>query len=214
VERVRYRPLTPDLLVRELADTIDRRTEPHPRIGFDGFEEIGATALADAVAESLRELGRPVVRVATRWWWRAASLRLELGRTDVDMLLYGWVDTGALRRELLDPVAAGSPAGYLPRLRDPTTDRPVRDPRRPVEPRTVVIMDGPFLLTDPTGLDVVVHLQVSSGALTRTLPPDRQWWIEAYERYRTDETPAARAAAVIVYDHPAAPAIAWRNPAS
>jgi hypothetical protein len=78
----------------------------------------------------------------------------------------------------------------------------------------VVIMDGPFLLTDPTGLDVVVHLQVSSGALTRTLPPDRQWWIEAYERYRTDETPAARAAAVIVYDHPAAPAIAWRNPAS
>ena len=103
---------------------------------------------------------------------------------------------------------------HLPRLRDPVTDRPVRDPRRPVEPRTVVIVDGPFLLSDPTGLDVVVHLQVSSGALTRTLPPDGQWWIEAYERYRTDERPAVRSDAVIAYDHPAAPAIAWRNPAN
>ena len=116
VERVRYRPLTPDLLVLELAETIDRRAAPRPRIGFDGFEEIGTTALADAVAESLPELGRPVVRVATRWWWRAASLRLELGRTDVDMLLYGWWTPrpapGAARpgdrRELLDPVTAGS----------------------------------------------------------------------------------------------------------
>ena len=136
VDRVRYRAVSPDLLVRELADTIDRRAEPRPRIGLDGFQEIGTSLLADAVAESLRELGRPVARVTTRWWWRAASLRLELGRTDVDMLLNGWVDTGALRRELLDPVAAGSPAGYLPRLRDPVTDRPVRDPRRTVEPRT------------------------------------------------------------------------------
>ncbi|HEY7811855.1 MAG TPA: hypothetical protein VIC62_01375 [Nakamurella sp.] len=151
---MRYRTLTQDLLVRELADAIGRRTEPRPRIGFDGFEEIGATALADAVAQSPRELSRPVVRVATRWWWRAASLRLELGRTDVDVPLYGWVDTGTLRRELLDPVAtgscstvtdaatpaspvaAGSPAGYLPRLRDPATDRPVRDSWRTVEPRT------------------------------------------------------------------------------
>jgi hypothetical protein len=110
-------------------------------------------------------------------------------------------------------VATGSPAGYLPRLRDPSTDRPVRDARRPVEPRAVVILDGPFLLTDPTGLDVVVHLQVSPSLLARALPRHRQWWVEAYERYRTDEAPTARADAVIAYDHPAAPAIAWRNPA-
>jgi len=209
---VRYRPLTPDLLVRELADRIDHRGEPRPRIGFDGFEDIGAGDLADAVADRLRELGRPVVRTSTRWWWRAASLRLELGRTDVAMLLHGWVDGDALRRELLDPVGAGDAAGYLPRLRDPRTDRAVREPRRPVEPRTVVVLDGPFLLTDPAGLDAVVHLQVSSGALARALPPDRQWWVQAYERYRSDEQPPDRAAAVIAYDHPATPAIAWPAP--
>lgn len=208
---MRFRPLTPELLVRDLADRIDRRPELHPRIGFDGFEEIGSAGLAESVAEGLRELGRPVVRVSTRWWWRAASLRLELGRTDIDMLLHGWVDAGALRRELLDPIAAGDPAGYLPQLRDPSTDRAVRVPRRPIEPRTVVILDGPFLLADPVGLDAVVHVQASTGALSRALAPDRRWWIEAHERYRATETPADRADAVIAYDHPSAPAIAWRT---
>jgi hypothetical protein len=208
---MRFRPLTPDLLVRDLADRIDRRPEPRPRVGFDGFEEVGSTALAEAVAERLRELGRPVVRVSTRWWWRAASLRLEIGRTDIDMLLHGWVDMAALRRELLDPIAADAPDGYVPRLRDPSSDRAVREARRPIEPRAVVILDGPFLLADPVGLDAVVHLQVSTGALSRALAPDRQWWVEAHERYRATETPAHRADAVIAYDHPSAPAIVWRT---
>jgi hypothetical protein len=75
----------------------------------------------------------------------------------------------------------------------------------------VVILDGPFLLADPVGLDAVVHLQVSTGALSRALAPDRQWWVEAHERYRATETPAHRADAVIAYDHPSAPAIVWRT---
>src|SRR6478736_4886777 len=96
LEQMRYRPLTPALLVRELAVHVDRRPETRPRVGFDGFAEAGVADLADAVAEQLREFGRPVIRASTRWWWRAASLRLELGRTDSDMLLYGWVDGPAL----------------------------------------------------------------------------------------------------------------------
>lgn len=205
-----YVPLTPARLVDELADRIDRRAEFRPRIGFDGFAEIGAGDLADAVSGRLRELGRPVIRTSTAWWWRAASLRLELGRTDVDMLLYGWVDTPALRRELLDPVAAASETGYLPRLRDPSTDRTVRVARRPIPPRVVVLLDGPFLLADPAGLDVVVHLQVSPAAAARALPAERRWWVAAYERYRDGESPAERADAVLTYDHPANPAISWR----
>lgn len=207
---MRYRPLTPDRLVRELADHVDRRPEPRPRIGFDGFAESGAADLADALAERLRELGRPVIRVSTRWWWRAASLRLELGRTDVDMLLFGWVDTAALRRELLDPIAAGSADGYLPRLRDPATDRAIRDDRRPVPDAAVAVVDGPFLGVEPAGLDAVLHLQVSPAALARALPAERQWWVTAYRRYLAQEQPADRADALIAYDHPTAPAIAWR----
>jgi hypothetical protein len=208
--QVRYRPLTPELLVLDLADRVGGRPEPHPRVGVDGFAETGAADLADAVAARLRELGRPVIRGSTRWWWRAASLRLELGRTDVDMLLYGWVDSAALRRELLDPVAAGHPDGYLPRLRDPATDRAIRDTRQPIPDGAVLLLDGPFLLADPAGLDAVIHLHLSPAALGRTLPDERQWWVAAYRRYLADERPADRADAVIAYDHPAAPAIAWR----
>lgn len=207
---MRYRPLTPALLVRELADHVDRRPEAHPRVGFDGFTEAGAADLADAVAERLRELGRPVIRASTRWWWRSASLRLELGRTDSEMLLHGWVDTAALRRELLDPVAGGDVDGYLPRLRDPVTDRAIRDRRLPVHDGVVALIDGPFLLADPAGLDAVVHLQLSPAALARALPDERQWWVTAYRGYLADEHPADRADAVIAYDHPSAPAIAWR----
>lgn len=206
---MQYRSLTPDRLAGELAVAIDRRSEPRTRIGFDGPVEIGAADLADEVAERLRERGRPVIRAGTAWWWRPASLRLEWGHTDVDMLLSGWVDQRALRRELLDPVAAGPPARYLTRLRDPNTDRAVRQAAEPVAPGSVVLLDGPFLLTDPAGLDAVVHLQVSAGTLRRVLPPARQWWVEAFARYRQDQAPADRAAAVIAFDHPAAPAIAW-----
>lgn len=210
LEQVRYRPLTPVLLVEELADRLDRRPEPRPRVGFDGFTEAGAADLADAVAERVRELGRPVIRASTRWWWRAASLRLELGRTDPDMLLHGWVDTAALRREMLEPVAAGGADGYLPRLRDPVTDRAIRDGRLPVPDGVVLVLDGPFLLTDPDGLDAVIHLHVSPAALSRALPDERQWWVPAYRSYLAAERPADRADAVIAYDHPTTPAIAWR----
>lgn len=211
LEQVRYRPLTPDLLVRELADRVASLPEPRPRVGLDGFAQTGATDLGDAVAARLRELGRPVIRVSTRWWWRAASLRLEWGRTDVDMLLHGWVDNGALRRELLDPVAVGDSQGYLTRLRDPATDRAIRDTRRPVEDAAVLLVDGPFLLTDLDGLDAVIHLQLSPGALARALPDELQWWVAGYRRYLTEERPTDRADAVIAYDHPSAPAIAWRD---
>src|SRR5689334_11301077 len=40
--QVRYRPLTPELLVLDLADRVGGRPEPHPRVGVDGFAETGA----------------------------------------------------------------------------------------------------------------------------------------------------------------------------
>jgi len=216
---VRFIPVTPTRLVDELAGwietrwigtgPIDRNDQPHPRIGIDGPGEAGATELADAVADRIRATGRPVIRISTDWWWRPASLRLELGRTDVDMLLYGWVDTAALRREVLEPLGPGGSGRYLSRLRDPDTDRSIRAERAVAAPRAAVILDGPFLLAEDLGLDAVVHLQVSGSRLARVLPTEKQWWAEAFERYHRDLNPAAAAVAVVSYDHPAAPAIRW-----
>ena len=213
---MRFVPVTPDRLIEELAGWIHGLTAEHPVVGFDGAAEVGAATLADAVAGRVRALGRPVVRVSTRWWWRPASLRLELGRTDLDMLLSGWVDTAALRRELLDPLRPGGSGRYLRRLRDPQTDRSLREERIHAAPGSVVLLDGPFLQasgldTDTAGLRGTVYLQVSTSTLHRSLPSDRRWWVEAFERYRDEDLPAGRATAVIAYDHPAAPAIDRRR---
>ena len=201
-------PLTPARLVDELADWVrDRyagRIAGGTVVGFDGVAEIGTTELADRVAERIRTTGGVVVRASTDWWWRSAALRLELGREDIDMRLTGWVEVDALRRELLEPVAAGRP--HITRLRDPGTDRSVRQPQVQVPPGTIVILDGAFLLATELPLNGLVVAQVGRGALRRALPADRQWWVEADDRYRAEYLPAAQADVVLSYDHPSSPA--------
>jgi hypothetical protein len=206
---VRYIPSTPDRLVRDLTGWIVGLDQLHPRIGIDGAVEIGAAELADSIATSLQTLGRPVIRTSTSWWWRPASLRLEFGRTDIDTLLDGWVDGPSIRRELLDPLGPGGSGCYLRRLRDPDTDRSIREARVTAPQQAVLLLDGPFLRTARLPLDAVVHLQVSAATLARAMPADRQWWVEAFDRYRVDERPAEGAAVVVAYDHPAAPAVSW-----
>ena len=210
---MRFSPVTPARLIDDLAAWAQSfgPTVAHPTVGIDGAGEIGGTALADAVAERIRSTGRPVIRISTNWWWRPASLRLELGHTDVDMLLYGWVDSAALRREVLQPLGPGGSGRYLPRLRDAATDRSLRDERSVAAAGAVLIVDGPFLLAAELSMAAVVHLQVSPARLTRVLPPEKRWWVEAFERYQATENPAVLADVVIAYDHPQSPAIRWVN---
>ena len=210
---MRFTPLTPTRLTDELATWIESLLPGRTRVGIDGATEIGATGLADAVAERLRTRGRPVVRASTTWWWRPASLRLEYGHQDVDMLLTGWVDSGSLRRELLDPLAPGGSGDHVTRLRDPQTDRSLRERRSRAEPGTILVLDGPLLLAADLPLDAVVHLQVSSSTLGRVLGPDRQWWLAGFERYRSEYRPVENSAVVVGYDHPSAPAAAWSRAA-
>ena len=206
---MRFVPVTPTRLTEDLAGWINERPAEHPVVGFDGPAEIGTAALADAIALRVRTLGRPVIRISTRWWWRPASLRLEYGRTDIDMLLSGWVDTEALRRELLDPLRPGGSGQYLPRLRDCATDRSLREERVAVAARAVVLLDGPFLQATGLAMDAVVHLQATDGTIARALPADRHWWVEAFQRYRDQDRPADGASVVVAYDHPLAPAVGW-----
>ncbi len=212
MEQVRFTPVSPDRLVTDLADWIERLPQRRPRIVVDGFDETGAAWLADALSEVLGSRGRPVVRVSTRWWWRAASLRLEYGREDLDMLLGGWLDTAALRREVLDPLADDGSGVYLDRLRDPDSDRSIRKDRHRALAGTVLIVDSPFAAAWGVQGDARVHLQVAVSAVARKLPDGRQWWVEAYRRYLDEDRPVESADVVIAYDHPSSPAVAWPTP--
>lgn len=209
---MRFAPTSADRLPNELADWIRRSPSGHPTahpvVGIDGPAEVGATALADGVATALAALGRPALRVSTGWWWRSAALRLEFGRRDVDMLLTGWVDAAALTREVFGPLASGAGA-VITRLRDPATDRSVREPAVAVRPHAPVVVDGPFLLATDLPLQRLVHLRLSPAALARALPDERAWWLDGFERYGREYAPEDRADVVVAYDHPRSPAIAW-----
>ncbi|MBM9466321.1 nucleoside/nucleotide kinase family protein [Nakamurella leprariae] len=153
-----FRPISPAALAAGLADLVLRRLDVpssggRVRLVVDGLDTSGAGTLADAVAGELAATGVAVVRLDTRWWWRAASLRLELGHQDVDMLLSGWVDGDALTREALGPLGPGGSGRHLTRLRDPDTDRSVREPYRQAPDRVVTVLSGPFLLLPPIGPD-------------------------------------------------------------
>lgn len=223
---MRFTPLTPARLTQELAEWAFRlATADGPPlsigsgsvhqatsaqgivIGFDGATEIGTSTLADSVGEALRVFGTQVIRASTSWWWRQSALRLELGRHDVDMLLTGWVDADSLQRELLDPVHAGDQP-FITRLRNPATDRSVRQlPQGPVM-GSILLLDGPFLLAAGLPIDGLVHLGVGPRTLSRALGPERSGWTAAFTRYAEDYRPAEAADIALSYDHATRPAAA------
>jgi hypothetical protein len=207
---VHFDPVPARALPQRLADRVVGLPDPDPQrrrsriVGIDGPEWSGAGRLADEVADAVAATGRPVRRVALADWQRTASLRLEFARDDPYSLLYGWFDDAALTRELITPLHENDPV--LLRLRDPGTDRPYRETRHPLPPGTVVVLDGPFLAAPGYPFDLLVHLEMSPAAFRRTLPADRAWWQEAFDRY-AELAPADTADVVVAWDHPGAPAI-------
>jgi hypothetical protein len=184
------------------------------RLGVEGPVSADAEALADAVAEELERRAVPVARARGREFLRARSLRLERGAADPDTYFDGWYDLAALRREVLDPLGPDGSRRWLPGLRDPDADRPLRRPRVEAAPGTVAVVDAPFLARWEVAdaVDVLVHLDVSPGARVRRVPADeRARVLPAWERYLEWYDPAASAAFVVRYDRPSHPALLVRD---
>ena len=183
------------------------------RLAVDGPVLDDAAALADAVAVALTDRAVPVARVRAGDWLRARSLRLELGRADPRSYLEGWFDAGALRREVLDPLGRPGPSSWLPRLRDPQTDRSSRQARREAPPGLVAVLDIPFLTRWQTrdAVDLLVLLDVSPAARTRRMPHAEQARaLPAWQDYLDVYLPEQVARFVVRYDHPGSPALVER----
>ncbi|GAB6901434.1 nucleoside/nucleotide kinase family protein [Kineosporia succinea] len=183
---------------------------PRLRLAVDGPVQADTARLADVVAGSLSDLAVPVARVSTRDFLRGRSVRLEYGHDDPDSVYDLYYDFPALRREVLDALAPDGRHTWLPRLRDPETDRSVRVSPEPAPPGTVAVVDGRFLARDDVrdGFDLIVHLDVSEGALGRRLPADEAKRTSgAWARYLTEDAPAEYADLVVRFDHPDRPAL-------
>lgn len=209
---VRVRPLTRDGVVDHVVGLVAARpASAWVRVAVDGAPPTRPADLADALVDPLRRAGRPALRVSAGDFLRPASLRLEHGRDDPDALLDDWLDTGALAREVLGPLAPGGSGRYLPTLWDPVRDRATRAPALPAPPGAVLVLDGSLLLGRWLDLDLTVHLAVRPATLERRTPPGERWTLPAYRRYGHEVAPEDVADVVVRVDDPQRPALVVRD---
>ncbi|MCW2944522.1 MAG: hypothetical protein JWR24_1239 [Actinoallomurus sp.] len=209
---MRIRPITPSLLVEELADRIASAPRSSwVRVAVDGAPAARPEDLADALAGPLRLRGRAVFRVSAGDFLRPASLRFEHGRTDPDAFYTDWLDSGALIREVLGPLRPGGSGEVLTALWDSTVDRAARTPYATLPPGGVVLLDGSLLLGRGLPFDQAVHLWLSPGALARRVAAEHRWTLPAYARYEQEARPAEVADVVVRVDDPRHPALVDRS---
>lgn len=202
------RPISPDALVDTLAGRIAAEPgRPWLRVAVDGAPAADPDALARALVDPLRVRGRAALPVRADDFLRPASLRFEHGRTDPDARYDDWLDTGAVAREVLDPLESDGSGRVLPSLWDTTTDRATRAGYVRLPAGGVLLLSGALLLGRWLSFDLTVHLTLSPGALRRRTPAQRRWELPAFARY-TDEVDPVRSADVVVkMDDPRHPAL-------
>lgn len=206
----RFRPVSPELLASELVAVFSAR---HPgsrplRVGLDAPAWVEPEPLLALLDDRLRAAGRPVAVVWTRLFYRDAALRWEYGKDDLDSYYDGWLDTGALQREVLRPLATDG--SYLPSLRDPDSNRSTRAAPVQLPSNGVALLVGELLLGHGLDLDLSVHFSVNRQARRRQAPDDLQWTLPAHDRYELEVDPAGIADLVVRYDDPAHPALLIR----
>lgn len=205
---MRIRPISPDRLVVELTERLaGADAAGRLRVAVDGAPAAGPDALAAALVDPLRALGRPVLHVRADDFLRPASVRLEHGRTNPDAYYEGWVDEAGLRREVLDPAGPGGSGRVLPSLWDARADRASRAAYVDLPPGGVLLVSGALLLGGGLPFDVTVHLELSPAALARRTDPALRWTLPAFARYADEVTPASFADVVVRADDPRRPAL-------
>lgn len=205
---MRFRPVTPDLLITEVTETIiTRGGEKWTKVAVDGAPPAEPGAFADRLADALRLAGRPVRRVSAVDFLRPASLRFERGRTDPDARYDDWLDIGALAREVFEPLADGGSGRILPTLWNAETDRATRAEYVDLPPGGVLVLDGELLLGRGLPFDCAVHLWLSPAALRRRTAAADAWSLPTFERYHSTARPLDAADFAVRVDDPAHPAL-------
>lgn len=207
---VQVRPVSPDVLVADLIGRVDLLRERHGgrvRVGVDGAPAAEPDALGARLVAALTDRGTFALHVPAGGFLRAASLRLERGRTNPDAYYEDWLDLRALTREVLTPAGPGGTGRVLPSLWDPRTDRATRAPYVDVPAGGVVVVSGSLLLGAGLEFDLTAHLTQTPAALARRTPPELHWTLPAFQRYHDEVMPHYQADLVVRVDDPRHPAV-------
>ena len=170
-----------------------------PRVLLDG---VGSAGLSEGLSAALHGRGRVPLQVRAEGFWRPAGERFTHGRQDWLAFRDGWLDAGALRREVLE--ADGT---WLPALWDVGRDRSARAGRLVLPERGVLLVDGMFLQGLGLPAELVVHIALSPAALLRRGVP--AWQLEAFTSYDELVAPRDNADVLVRAEDPLRPAVRW-----
>ncbi len=117
------------------------------RVAIDGIDAAGKTTLADELAELLERADRPVLRASIDGFHHPASVRhLRSEEQPAHSYYEDSFDYQALRSLLLDPLGPGGDHIVRTRVFDFRTDLPIKEAPTRVQPGTLLLFDGVFLL--------------------------------------------------------------------
>jgi uridine kinase len=216
------------LLVR-LARLIDSVSATHPlRVAIDGPDAAGKTTLADELAVVLGEGDREVIRASVDGFHRARAERYRQGPDSPAGYYEDTFDYAALRTSLLDPFGPDGSREYRTAVFDFRADTPVIEPLARASERSVLLVDGVFLLRPQLrdAWDFTVFVSASFDetlrrAASRDLglfgTPDevqrryRVRYIPGQQFYFAQARPTEAADAIVVNEDPAAPVLHVRQ---
>lgn len=201
------------------------------RVAIDGTDAAGKTTLADELATFLREAGFPVLRASIDGFHNPASARHRRAEEEPARSYYeDSFDYPALRRLLLDPLGLPGEHSVRTRVFDFRSDRPVDQAPEHVQPGSVLLFDGVFLLRPELEgcWDLSIFLRVDPAvSLARALRRDiplfgtaeaterlyRQRYLPGQDLYLALVDPEQRAEVLIDNNDPAAPVLLRIPPA-
>ena len=218
-----------ETLLAELTRAIAATERDHPvRVAIDGVGASGKTALAEELAESLRALGRTVIRASIDGFHRPRAVRHARGGLSPEGYLDDSFDYDAVRSCLLAPLGPGGDRRYRTAVFDFRTESPVESVEADAEPGSVLLFDGVFVLREELRGHWDFSIFVNAGfdvTLARGLNRDlalfgsEETVRERYERryipgemiYLERHRPFDHADAVVHNDDPADAGLEWRR---
>ncbi len=201
------------------------------RVAIDGIDAAGKTTLADELAELLERTDRPVLRASIDGFHHPASVRhLRSEEQPAHSYYEDSFDCRTLRSLLLDPLGPGGDHIVRTRVFDFRTDLPIKEAPTRVQPGTVLLFDGVFLLRPElegcwdlsvfVQVDPAISLQRASkrdvglfGASDATEQRYRERYLPGQELYMSLVRPDQRAHVLIDKNDPTTPRLLRIPPA-
>jgi len=158
-----------NVLLRRLAGHLAARDPGHPlRVGIDGPSGVGKTTFANDLADAIRTLGRPVIRIDSDGFHHVRAIRHRQGRDSARGYYEDAYDFDALRDLVLVPLGPGGTRRHATKVHDLASDAVVREEAD--APADAVVLFGATFLQRGSlreHWDEVIHLDAPEAVAQR-----------------------------------------------